>query len=481
MKINSQFDWMPRHVTIQEAWTPDLWAYEAAIVLSNLPVFQTVNRNYEEMLQSEGDTVNVSIPGTFKAKRKSGDDITIQDTSASSVPVVLNQHLHVSFPIKDVDASKAFVDLVRIYLTPALTAISEGIAQIITGAGMQFLTNTVGSISGNTSIESVVIDANKKAMDLKIPTGARNMLIGSTTKAHLLNVQTFKDANKSGDNGITNRTGIVQDRYDFNFVPTTYVPGIENKYLKRATATTSAATDEGSAVLNFATDQSAVFLIGNYVAIPGQEGIFRVLAASTDGSSSSSSSSSSASASSSSSAAGYTVTLDRVVSPAVDLGTVVTVYDRAAVKLVDGYLANWGGIVATDGWDDNFPPTPGMPVRIGSYVYVIMEATKTDTGEYDLVFTEPLYAAISNNDVIYVLPGGQYNPMWVPQAVTFVSRPLLSVSDSGVRSAVAATEDISVRATISYDAIKQRRIVTIDLLCGIKVMRQQMGMILLDR
>lgn len=70
--------------------------------------------DFEPIVASFGDVVNTRRPGEFQAKRKTpADSVTVQDATSTNVQVPLDQHLHVSFLIKDGEESKAFKDLVN--------------------------------------------------------------------------------------------------------------------------------------------------------------------------------------------------------------------------------------------------------------------------------------------------------------------------------------------------------------------------------
>ena len=91
-------------------------------------------------------------PGEFTSYRKDvGDNVTVQDATATNVPVVLNQHAHVSFLIRDGEESKSFKDLVAEYMQPAMLAQARFIDQVILGQYPQFLQYQYGGAGLLTS------------------------------------------------------------------------------------------------------------------------------------------------------------------------------------------------------------------------------------------------------------------------------------------------------------------------------------------
>lgn len=67
------------------------------------------------------------------------DNVTVQDATATDVQVMLNQHVHVSFLIRDGEESKAFKDLVQVYLAPAMLAQARFVDRIVLGQYHRFV------------------------------------------------------------------------------------------------------------------------------------------------------------------------------------------------------------------------------------------------------------------------------------------------------------------------------------------------------
>ena len=77
-------------------------------------------------------------------------------------------------------------------------------------------------------------------------------------------------------------------------------------------------------------------------------------------------------------------------------------------------------------------------------------------------------------------PTGNYGFAFNRNCMAFVSRPLAQpMAGSGVLSAIANYNGIGVRVCLSYDPYKQGHLVTVDLLCGVKVLDEKLGAVLL--
>jgi len=119
--------------TDDRAWNPEVWASETLMLTEeNMVIAGLVYTDFEDEIKDFGDVVNTRLPGKFIAERKGpNDDVTIQDATATKVPVPLDQHFHTSFLIRDGQESKSFKDLVKEYLTPAAQSLATATDKLV--------------------------------------------------------------------------------------------------------------------------------------------------------------------------------------------------------------------------------------------------------------------------------------------------------------------------------------------------------------
>ncbi len=87
-------------------------------------------------------------------------------------------------------------------------------------------------------------------------------------------------------------------------------------------------------------------------------------------------------------------------------------------------------------------------------------------------------AAIADNAAINFGPGGEYNFAFVKNAIAVVTRPLAAPkAGTGALSYVANYNGLSMRAVITYNGTKQGHLVTLDMLVGVKVLDDRMGVV----
>src|SRR5690606_17217569 len=114
---------------VLSAYVPEIWSRESLEILRETVVMANlVHRDFSREVANFGDTVNTRKPAKFTAQDKGAtSDVTVQDATATNVQVVLDTHKHVSFMIYDIEASKSFMNLVNVYLRPAVLAMANAI------------------------------------------------------------------------------------------------------------------------------------------------------------------------------------------------------------------------------------------------------------------------------------------------------------------------------------------------------------------
>jgi hypothetical protein len=440
-----------------DAWTPEYWANESiAILEENMVIGNMVHRDFENIIAESGDIVNTRKPGEFTVKRKDvNDQITVQNATATNIQVPLNQHLHVSFIIKDKEQSLSFRDLVNEYLKPALLAVARGIDKILLYQAPRYVRTdrfTAGSLGGSESI-ATILDTGKNLNDDKCPPENRNMII--TTKGHntLMKISDFLNADKVGDQGTALREASIGRKLGFNFFMcqnTCYPQGTVDTLL--GAINLAAGYVAGDTVLTVDSFTGAV-VTGANITIEGDMIPHRITAhTETLGNTTS-------------------ITITPGLKTAVANNAVVTQYTPGAVNLVAGYAAGYAKYIEVDGLTNG--PVEGQWVSFTptGARYVIIEKSGTT-----ILLDRPLEAAIVNNDVAYYGPLGAFNFAFCRNALALVTRPLaLPRSGAGAQSAVANYRGLSVRVVISYDPYEQGTLVTVDLLCGVAILEQALA------
>lgn len=446
-----------------DAYIPEFWANESlAILQENMVAAGLVHRDFEDTLQQYGDTVNVRRPSTLKAYRKvDGDDVTVQDVSATNIAVVLDQHVHTSFLIYDGQESKSSTELVEEFLQPAIVAQARFVDQMVLGQYVQFLANSVGDLSAGLGVNQIpyLLDLRKKMNDLKWPFDARNCILNSATETELLKEEDFLQAQSVGDQGTAMREANLGRKFGVDFYAS------QNMASLLATATTqtsgainlSAGYPVGHTAAIVVDAITGAIAVGTWVTVGGIP--YRVAVhAETLGNTTS-------------------ITLDRALQVAVLDNDVIKFSTPGTVNNGPGYVAGWGKYITIAGFTK--APQIGQAVTFGlsatGTVYTVQDATTTT-----LLLDRPLTDALANSDAVNVGAPGNFSFGFTKNAIALVIRPLVAPKQgTGALSTTVSANNMTMRATITYNGVKQAHLVTLDFLAGIKVLDSNLGVVLL--
>lgn len=441
-----------------DAFIPELWANEGLLqVENNMVAGRLVYRDFENVIANFGDTVNTRKPADFEAKRKDvTDDITLQDATAQNVAVVLNQHAHTSFIIRDSEMSKSFKDLVNEFLVPAGRSLAQFIDLVLTTQSYQFLGNMSGKL-GTTPTKATVLAARQKLNDLKVPFSGRNLLISSATETNLLAIDAFTEADKVGDMGTALREASLGRKLGFNTFMDQNMTNVLTPVDTVSGAVNNAGGYPAGTTVLVVNGFTGALTTGSYLKIAGDDRPRRISAhTETIGNTTG-------------------ITLDTALDYAVVHTAVITVYDPGTVNLGAGYAAGYAKEIAVNGF--TVMPRVGQAVSFvaGGAVYGVVAATATT-----ITLDRPLETALVNTQVVFTGPSGDINLAFIPNAIALVNRPLAApMPGSGARSAVINYNNLSLRFVMAYDSIKQGHIATLDLLFGVKVLDANLGCVML--
>lgn len=446
---------------VNAVWIIEQWAQESLMLLeSNMIAANMVYRDYEDIIAAEGETVNARIPGTFLMKRTTDKtDITVQAAKTTSIPVVLNQHLHVSFVIRDGEESKSFNTLRDEYIQPAVHAIAQGADEIVLSQVYQFLANPVGQL-GVAPDEDTMIDAGK-VMDInKVPTVGRQMILTPATKAGMLKQEAVKHAEKRGDGGFAMREGEVGRIAGFNTYMSQNCP-----YVVAASQdvvimdVNNGNLTVGSTVITL-TVGSAAIAAGTYCTIAGDMRPRRIL-------------------SSVGGAAPTEITLETGIDFAIEDAAIVTLYDPGKIdeSSTPDYPIGYAEDIVID--DFTLPLSVGQLVSIGGAAGAAKYGVLSGVTTILMMLDRPLEAIASDDAEVCGGPEGNYNFGFIKNAIALVTRPLATpAAGAGALSYVAKFNDLAMRVTITYQGLSQGHLCTIDMLCGIKTLNADMGVVM---
>ena len=453
-----------------DAYTPQLWANESLLILhENLVAAQLVYQDFSPYIAEHGDTVNTRRPAKFTAIRKDvNDSVTTQDATATNVPVVLNQLPHVSFVIRDAQASKAFKDLVTEFLAPAMLAMAKIVDQSIIGQYTSFLGNQYGQIGGlNTAanVRGYMLGVRQNMNVSQAPLTGRNLLWTPTSETAALNTDLFTQAQQVGDGGTALQNAVLGRKLGFDNYMSQLVSGV-------ATSATNLVAGSGIVATAAAYGTTTITISGLTAAIPAGSWCtidsrpYRVV----------------------SSTGGSTPTAITITSPGLlasaAVNAVVQCYSSGTIAADYGshtnYLAlGYAGPITITGLTNL--PTPGQLVTFTtastSATYTVIQVDSVNSA---IGLDRPLDVALATSNTVNPGPAGQFNFAFHRNAIALVCRPLAMPPDGlGARAAVVNYNGLSMRALVAYNSDLQGVRVTLDMLYGVKVLDTNLGAVML--
>ena len=454
------------YVNDLDAWVPEVWAAESlAILEENMVIGRLVHTDFSDEVANFGDIVNTRRPSSFTAERKgANDDVTVQDAEATNVAVPLDQHVHVSFLIRDGEESKSFQSLIEEYLQPAAKAMAEQIDRTLLGQVYQFLDNSVGILGSfsSTTAKATILDARQKMNENKAYMTGRNLILAPGTETETLKLDMFITANQVGDEGTAMREASLGRKlgFDIFMCQNTCAPSVAAGTGNANELNAAAAVGDTALTLDGAVlDNGQYFWLeddGQPLRVASGGGTANVVsnrALKAD-------------------VAIATSDLFEVADGTVDLAghAGVTTYPIGYSKRikVDGTgVPHVGQLVA-------FATVASAATVLGEYSIVSIPATGY------IVLDRPLEVALLNNYVVNYGPRGDYNFAFHRNALALVTRPLAAPkSGTGALSGVTSYNGLSMRVTITYDGTKQGHLVTLDCLCGVEVLDTNLGCVML--
>lgn len=444
---------------------PEKWAYESIdILLENMVVANLVHRDFSDEIAEFGDVVNTRKPADFQAYRKiDSEEVTVQDAVAPNIQVPLNQHVHVSFRLKDGQESKSFKDLSQEFLFPAVKAEAAFLDMCLLGQYAQFIDNSAGRLGAMTTstARDDLLDLRKVFNTNKVEMDGRHLIFNPTTEALMLKLDLFTQAQQVGDEGQALREATLGRKLGWNMymcqnmatvaVGNTVVLGAVNNVAGYPAGTTTLTVDGFAAALP----------VNSYLTIAGDDTPQRIV-------------------SSVGGATPTSVTIYPGLKRAVLDNAVITRYVPGQINFAAGYAAGWHKELVVDTF--TVAPQVGQLVTFGvgapasSAVYTIVKVN----GLVGITLDRPLVATLADNDPVNIGPAGQYNFAFVKNALALVNRPLAAPRPgTGALASVVNYGGMSMRVVITYDGAKQGHLITIDSLFGTAVLDAKRGGVLL--
>lgn len=176
--------------------TPSIIAKEALIALENETVLAGLSyRDYSKEFQKVGSTVTIRKPASFTVDTFAGT-ATAQTVIESSVQVVLDNHLDVSFEVSTQELSLDVVSFSTQLIAPAMRAMAQKVDELMAALYVDIAGHT--DVSG-TAVVADIAELREQLNLQKVPMSQRYVVLHPTTEARYIALDAFLHAEKRGD------------------------------------------------------------------------------------------------------------------------------------------------------------------------------------------------------------------------------------------------------------------------------------------
>lgn len=198
--------------------TPNIIAREALMQLrANCVMAGLVYRDYSsEFVAGVGDTVTIRKPASFEAKEfNRANGITIQDATESGVDVKLDKLLDVSFEVTAEQLTMDIADFSTQLLQPAMQSFAQKIDLYLLGlySDIPYFDGTAGT---TPSTIAAITNVRQKLGENLAPLLLRRLVIDPAAENSFLQLSTFHEADKVGDNGTALREASLGRKFGFD-------------------------------------------------------------------------------------------------------------------------------------------------------------------------------------------------------------------------------------------------------------------------
>ena len=435
-----------------------------------------VHRDFSPLVASYGDVVNTRRPGEFGMRRKAqSDSVESQDATSTNVQVPLNQHVYVNFTVKDEEASLSFKELVDYYMQPAALEMARSVDKILLGQVHQYLDNKAGKLGGlsSSTAKDYVLDAREIMNENKAYPNGRNLIVSSQAETEMLKTELFISADKRGDMGSALEDARLGRILGFDVFLDQHTNYAALGSLDTNTLNHTAGASAGDTGNKSATSDTEV-TNGEFVWFTGDQQP-QVISAHTGSGSTTG------------------ITLVDAYKYAVSANAVGYAFNACAVDLaghtsanssITAYAAKYDKKIRIDGCTANKKPVVGQLIAFGTgnsrHTYTIIQVESVNTTCEYIWLDRPLDTALSNDDSAFPGPHGSMCLGFHRDALALVNRPLAVPANSlGVQAAVGMYNDLAMRVAMQYNISSQGTQVTLDMLCGVKTLDEDLGVVML--
>lgn len=182
------------------AYNPQIWSRKSVALLRQRCVMpKLVRTDFSEDLAQAGDIVNTRKPATFTAGAVSattGVTGAVSNASATNIAIQLTNHKHVTFAVTDREATSSFLNLVEIFLDPAMLALAVQVDTDLTALYSDAIATLTVTSAGNWRTQ---FNAARTKLNQKLaPDTNRVAVLHDDNEGDVGNIDIFMKVNEAG-------------------------------------------------------------------------------------------------------------------------------------------------------------------------------------------------------------------------------------------------------------------------------------------
>lgn len=193
---------------------PEIWAARALGYLqANTVMANLVNRDYEDEIARDGDTINISSRGSLTVRTKSAGGTVSSDSPTGTTVQATTSHKYISFIVEDAAEAQSRPKLMSGYMEDGMKLMGEEIDQDLLNLYSGFSATPIDATAGIAAAD--VTEARRLLNAAKVPLTNRYIVWHEDAESELLDIEKFTSSD-FGDDGSAMREASIGRKYGFS-------------------------------------------------------------------------------------------------------------------------------------------------------------------------------------------------------------------------------------------------------------------------
>ena len=205
---------MTINATNHADFIPEIWAAQALGYLkANTVMLNLVNRQYEDEIAQEGDTINIPVRGSLTVQTKSAGGTFSPESPTGTTVQATTTHKYVSFIVEDVAQAQARPDIIGGYIEDGIKLIGEAIDAALLALYSGFSATPIDATAG-IGVDAIT-EGRRLLNAAKVPQNDRVIVWHEDAEAELLQLAQFTNAQNDPANATALQLAMLGRKYGF--------------------------------------------------------------------------------------------------------------------------------------------------------------------------------------------------------------------------------------------------------------------------